>query len=56
MEKDQLFLLRRKKHIKLREIAEFIDCSVALLSLWENSKAHMDVNKQIKYKEFIDKY
>lgn len=56
MEKDSLFLLRRKKGIKLREIAEFISCSVAMLSLWENEKCNLDVNKQVKYKEFIEKY
>lgn len=56
MEKINLFLLRRKKGIKLREIAEYIDCSIAMLSLWENDKSNLDVNKQIKYKEFIEKY
>lgn len=56
MEKDQLFLLRRKKQIKLREIAEGLNCSIAMLSLWENNKANLDINKQIAYKEFIEKY
>lgn len=56
MEKEQLFLLRRRKGIVLREIALHIDCSVALLSLFENNKCNLDVNKQVKYKEFITNY
>ncbi|MTD30121.1 XRE family transcriptional regulator [Planomicrobium sp. YIM 101495] len=56
MEKEKLFLLRRKKQIKLREIAEFIDCSIAMLSLFENDKANLDINKQILYKQFIENY
>ncbi|MGI2326423.1 XRE family transcriptional regulator [Planococcus sp. YIM B11945] len=54
MEKIDLFLLRRKKGIKLREIANYIDCSIAMLSLYENDKANLDVNKQMKYREFIE--
>ena len=56
MEKIEYFLLRRKKNIKLREIANFIDCSIALLSLFENDKANLDINKQIKYRNFIENY
>ncbi|WP_233785921.1 helix-turn-helix domain-containing protein [Planococcus halotolerans] len=56
MEKIELFLLRRKKGIKLREIAEYIHCSIAMLSLWENDKSNLDVNKQVMYKEFIERY
>ena len=56
MEKVDLFLLRRKKGIKLREIADSLNCSIAMLSLFENDKANLDINKQMKYKEFILQY
>ncbi|MFP3356754.1 helix-turn-helix transcriptional regulator [Planococcus sp. SIMBA_143] len=56
MEKVDYFLLRRKKGIKLRQVAEYIDCSIAMLSLYENDKANLDLNKVIKYRQFIDKY
>jgi len=56
MEKDSLFLMRRKKKIVLREIAEHIGCSIAMLSLFENDKANLDLQKQILYKNYIMNY
>lgn len=56
MKKDELFLMRRKKNIVLRQVAEHVGCSIAMLSLYENDKCNLDVNKQLKYKEFIQNY
>lgn len=56
MEKTELFLIRRKKRITLKQIADYVGCSISLLSLYENDKAILDKNKQIKYQEFITNY
>lgn len=56
MEKTELFLIRRKKKITLKQVADYVGCSISLLSLYENDKAILDKNKQIKYQEFITNY
>jgi len=56
MTKQELFLMRRTKKIKLREIADFIKCSQALISLYERDRANMDVRKVKKYENFIISY
>lgn len=55
-EKEQLFMLRRKKKILLKDIAKEIGCSIALLSKFENNLIKMDVSKSRKYKEFIENF
>lgn len=54
--KTELFLMRRKKGILLKEIAENIGCSIPLLSKYENDKSTMSVNLQVKYRDFIESY
>ena len=56
MEKTQYFLMRRKKGITLQVVAKACDCSISLLSLYENDKANMEQEKVMKYKEFIGNY
>lgn len=56
MDKTELFLLRREKKIKLRDIAKHLDCSVSLLSRYENGKRGMSEEKIRKYKKFIINY
>lgn len=56
MTKTELFLMRRSKQIKLREIAEYLNCSDALLSKWERDKCNMDMKKVEMYKSFIISY
>lgn len=53
MEKIDYFLLRRKKRITLKELAEACSCSIGLLSLYERDLTNMDANKIHKYKEYI---
>lgn len=52
----EVFLMRRQKKIKLSQIAEYIGCSVALLSKYENNKVAMDLVKVKKYNQFILDY
>ncbi|WP_346234439.1 XRE family transcriptional regulator [Lysinibacillus telephonicus] len=53
-EKDVYVIKRRKKKIRLREIANFIDCSISLLSKYENDLWEMSENKVAKYRKYID--
>ncbi|MGF9738587.1 helix-turn-helix transcriptional regulator [Priestia megaterium] len=52
--KDEYVLKRRKKRIRLRQLAEHIGCSQSLISQYETGKCEMDKNKVEKYKDFID--
>lgn len=54
--KDEYVLKRRKKRIRLRQIAEYIGCSQSLISQYETGNCEMDRAKIVKYKEFIDKF
>ena len=49
-------LQRRKKKIRLRQIAEFIGCSQSLISQYETGNCDMDKAKVEKYKSYIDSY
>lgn len=53
MNQTELFIMRKRKRIKLKDIAEFIGCSISLLSRYENLSVHMDFNKAIKYEQYI---
>lgn len=50
------FVLRKKKQIKLKEIANEIECTVPLLSMYENHKCNISKKKEEKYKEYIENY
>lgn len=54
--KDIYIIERRKKKIRLKQIAEFIGCSQSLISRYETGDCEMDKTKVEKYKEFIDSY
>ncbi len=47
---------RKMQNIKLREVAEYVGCSISLISKHECGKANMDDIKVIKYKKFINNY
>ncbi len=47
---------RMAKNITLREIAEYIGCSIALISKFENDERNMSYEKFHLYKYFIDHY
>jgi transcriptional regulator with XRE-family HTH domain len=52
-EKQFYFNLRRNKKIRLKQIANYIKCSISLLSRYEREDINMDERKIIGYKEFI---
>jgi predicted transcriptional regulator len=47
---------RKRKHIKLKEVAEYIQCSKSLISMYENSQANLSPDKERKYIEYIENY
>jgi transcriptional regulator with XRE-family HTH domain len=49
-------LKRRRKKIRLRQLAEFIGCSQSLISRYETENCEMEKEKIRKYKEFIDSF
>lgn len=53
MTKEEMLLMRRQKKIKLSQIAEELNCSIALLSKYENNLVAMDKQKVLKYNQFI---
>ncbi|HDX9572447.1 TPA: helix-turn-helix domain-containing protein [Bacillus cereus] len=54
--KDEYVLKRRKKRIRLRQLADYIGCSQSLISQYETGSCEMDRVKIDKYKEFIDNF
>ena len=52
-ERDVLMLQRRKKRIKLREVANYMNCSVSLISQYELGYANMIDDKVQAYKRYI---
>lgn len=47
-------ILRKKKKITLKEIADYVGCSTAHISRWERYINNMDTLKEQKYYEYID--
>ena len=54
--RDRYMLLRKKKKIKLKTIADHIGCSISLLSKYEKGTADMANEKVRRYRAFIDSY
>lgn len=55
-DRDVYAFRRKKKKIRLREIAKYIGCSIALLSRYENNELDMKEEKIKLYKFYIDNY
>ena len=53
MTKTEYFLMRREKKIKLKDISEATGISVSQLSMYENGKANLSVNRRILYESYI---
>lgn len=53
MNQTDLFVMRKRKKILLKEVAEYIGCSISLLSRYENMSVCMDSDKVIKYEQYI---
>lgn len=56
MNQTDYFIMRKRKRIKLSEVAEYVDCSISLLSRYENLQVAMDTAKIKKYEKFILEY
>ncbi|MGB9856208.1 MAG: XRE family transcriptional regulator [Caldisericum exile] len=54
-EREKWLLERRRKDILLKDIAEAIGCSIALLSYYENGTKNLSAEKEKAYKEYIAK-
>lgn len=54
--REEYFLKRRKKNIKLKELANHICCSQALISLYETGKCDMSLEKLEKYRLYIENH
>lgn len=52
-EKQLYFNLRRNKKIRLKQIADYLNCSISLLSRYEREDINMDEQKIMGYKNFI---
>ncbi|MFJ8063306.1 helix-turn-helix domain-containing protein [Psychrobacillus sp. NPDC096426] len=50
------FIMRKRKRLKLSQVAEFVDCSISLLSRFENQQVAMDKEKVRKYRDYIEQY
>lgn len=53
MTKDELYLLRRKKKILLKDISNHIGVSIAALSRYENNILKLNTNKEDQYRNYI---
>lgn len=54
--KETYMLLRKRKNIKLRQLAEHLECTEALISMYERGLSGMSDERVRKYMEFIDTY
>jgi transcriptional regulator with XRE-family HTH domain len=54
--RQKLRVRRFSLNIKIKEIAEYLGCSVGLVSNWEHDRAYMGKEKVERYKEYLDAY
>lgn len=56
-QKDAYFLKRKKKGIRLQQIAQYLGCSASWVSRFETGvAATMAVEKMEAYRQYIDNY
>ena len=55
-EREEYMLNRRRKKIKLNDIAKALKISQSLLSQYETGKCGMSASNQRKYREYIENY
>lgn len=54
--RQELRVRRFSLNIKVKEIAEYLGCSVGLVSNWEHDRGYMSQEKIEKYKEYLENY
>lgn len=55
-DKEKYIVTRKRKNIKLKTLAERLECTIALVSMYERGLSGMSDDKVKKYKEFIDDF
>ena len=55
-EKEKYIMLRKRKKIRIVNIAKEMDCCHSLISKYENGTADMSSGKIVKYRSIIIKY
>ena len=53
MNKDELYLLRRKKKITLKAIAKHLNVSISAISQYETDKLRLSERNENLYKQYI---
>ena len=53
MTKSEVYLLRRTKGIKLKDIASHLNCSIQLLSFYERNERNINQKLEEEYYKFI---
>jgi uncharacterized protein YqhQ len=49
-------LQRIQKKIKIRQLQDYLKCTHALISMYENEKCEMSPEKVRKYKQYIEEH
>lgn len=52
-EREELKFERMRKGIKLKEIADYVDCHLSLISKYENNKVDLNLEMKKRYEEYI---
>ncbi|MBP1935027.1 helix-turn-helix domain-containing protein [Ammoniphilus resinae] len=52
-DREYYWMLRKRKKIKLREIAAFIGVTVSHLSMYENEKSNLSPEREQAYRKYI---
>lgn len=48
--------LRMRKGITLKDVANFVGCSISYINKWENKHLHMNKDWEKKYKDYVKNY
>jgi hypothetical protein len=52
--RQELRIRRFSLNIKVKEIADYLGCSIGLISNWEHGRSFMGKQKIEKYKEYLE--
>lgn len=55
-EQEKFVVWRKRNGIPLRVVAEYIGCSVSLISYWECGRTNMAEDKVNAYRRFINEF
>ena len=55
-EREEYTLWRRRNRVRLVDIAEYCDCTIPLISMWENGKRNIPDKILAKYDEYISEF